>query len=284
MNNTNTSASTDNPDGIIERLDRPDSPEELAYRNVSGPDDNLVKGPPIGSGQPGDAGGPDIWSNDSGPLQAPRNQDDGSESARNRAAPGTMGIPGIDGQGGEGLGAPGTPQGDQGYVSSGGGLGGGSTVGAGVNTSTPTTGSQGNMSNTGGTRGVSGTASAGNRPTPEDVAQPSDLQPRSQANASSDATMPASMGTGTAGTSIGTTNMGQSRPAGPQLGSATANRTGEVGTASAISSGSGIGSGTQAGAEETGPGEINQFNVPGGTGPTNAEMGDVGIPSAQPHP
>lgn len=264
-------------EGIIERLTRPDSPEELASRNVSGPDGNLVQGPPIGTGVPGDASGPDIWGNSSGPLQPPR------DTAENRVAPGTMGVPGINGQGAEG--GMGTGSQDIGYVSSGGGLGGGNATGAGVTTTTPATGSEGNMSNTGGTTGVTG---AGNRPDATDVAQPRDLQPASQAATSTDATMPASIGSGSAGTAIGTDTMGQSRPAGPQAGGVSA-----TGAASGPQSAAGQASATNApdaadmtqgnaaaGQDETSPGEVVERNVPGGTGPTNAEAGDVGLGSA----
>lgn len=128
----------DQPDGIIERLNTPSGPEEETYRNMSAPDDNLVQGPPIGTGQPGDASGPDIWGNDSGPLQAPRDQ---SESAQHRAAPGTMGIPGINNQGSEGN--PTSPHGqDYGYMDSGGGLGGADATAPG-NTTAPALGRSG---------------------------------------------------------------------------------------------------------------------------------------------
>lgn len=265
-------------EGIIERLDRPDSPEELASRNLSGPDANLVHGPPTGSGIPGDASGPDIWSNDSGPLQAPRET---SYATASQVAPGTLGQPGIDGQGAEGgMGAANrTHTTDSGYVGAGGGLGGANTT---SNTHVPASG----------TAGTGGDTNTGNRPTPEDIAQPRDLQPASQAAASADATMPASIGSGSAGTAIGTDTMGQSRPAGPQAGGV--NATGAAsgaqsaaGTASAIDAANtpqGSQSGSAQRLAETTPGEVDQRNVPDGTGPTNAEAGDVGLGSASGQP
>lgn len=116
-------------------------------------------------------------------------------------------------------------------------------------------------------------------PTPEDVAQPRDLQPEAQANASTDPSMPASMGAATAGAALGPTTMGQSRPPGPQPGSATANRTGEVGTPSAISRGNSANTHARPSSGATTAEELDQRNVPGGSGPTNAEAGDVGLPS-----